>query len=218
MDRKDRERELVSALLPELVPSVISEDQVSLGFTRLLAGADDLSLDIPEAGRLLGLFLGEHCPWQPALLGPATARGTQEGEPGELALALAGHPCWPRVRPPVRLYACNICLREQMFSRESTCACALMFLCTQGREHVPPAGRAVVDEVVPPRFLAEAVPQLDPDSLGLAVVQETGTLLSARHAAERFDACWHGGLATVEALRGQMDALLKEYLLSGDFG
>jgi hypothetical protein len=43
-------------------------------------------------------------------------------------------------------------------------------------------------------------------------------LLSARHAAERFDACWHGGLATVEALRGQMDALLKEYLLSGDFG
>lgn len=37
-----------------------------------------------------------------------------------------------------------------------------------------PPGRAVVDEVVPPRFLAEAVPQLDPDSLGLAVVQETG--------------------------------------------
>lgn len=44
-----------------------------------------------------------------------------------------------------------------------------------------------------------------------------GTLLSARHAAERYDSCWHGGLATVEALRCQMDALLKEYLASGDF-
>ena len=44
-----------------------------------------------------------------------------------------------------------------------------------------------------------------------------GTLLSARHAAERFDACWHGGVATIEALRGQMEALLKEYLSSGDF-
>lgn len=31
-----------------------------------------------------------------------------------------------------------------------------------------------MDEVLPPRFLAEAVPHLEPDSLGLAVVQETG--------------------------------------------
>lgn len=29
MDRKDREREMVSALLPSLVPSVVSRDQVS---------------------------------------------------------------------------------------------------------------------------------------------------------------------------------------------
>jgi programmed cell death protein 4 len=30
-----------------------------MGFTRLLAGADDLSLDIPDAAHLLELFLGE---------------------------------------------------------------------------------------------------------------------------------------------------------------
>jgi hypothetical protein len=42
-------------------------------------------------------------------------------------------------------------------------------------------------------------------------------MLSAKHAAERFDACWHGGLATIEALRAQMDSLLREYLSSGDF-
>ncbi len=28
MDRKDRERELVSALLPALVPGIVSDDQV----------------------------------------------------------------------------------------------------------------------------------------------------------------------------------------------
>ncbi|PRW57868.1 programmed cell death 4-like isoform B [Chlorella sorokiniana] len=134
MDRKDRERELVSAALPDLVPRIISGDQVALGFTRLLAGLDDLALDIPDAARLMELFLG----------------------------------------------------------------------------------RAIVDEVLPPRFLAEAVPHLEPDSLGLAVVQQTGTLLSAKHAAERFDACWHGGVATIEALREQMAALLVEYLASGD--
>lgn len=41
-------------------------------------------------------------------------------------------------------------------------------------------------------------------------------MLGAKHAAERFDACWHGGLATIEALRGQMGALLDEYLAGGD--
>jgi hypothetical protein len=37
-----------------------------------------------------------------------------------------------------------------------------------------PAGRAIVDEVLPPRFLAESVPHLEPDSMGIAVVQQTG--------------------------------------------
>ena len=36
MDRKDRERELVSALLSNLYPSTISEEQMAKGFTRLL--------------------------------------------------------------------------------------------------------------------------------------------------------------------------------------
>ncbi len=36
-----------------------------------------------------------------------------------------------------------------------------------------------MDEVLPPRFLAEAVPHLEPDSLGLAVVQETGGWVGA---------------------------------------
>ena len=58
MDRRDRERELISSLLPQLTPGVASPDQAALGFTRLLAGADDLALDIPDAAHLLSLFLG----------------------------------------------------------------------------------------------------------------------------------------------------------------
>ncbi|KAF5834130.1 armadillo-type protein [Dunaliella salina] len=58
LDRKDRERELVSQLLSQLHPSVLSSDQVAAGFTRLLAAADDLVLDCPDVVHLLGLFLG----------------------------------------------------------------------------------------------------------------------------------------------------------------
>ena len=51
-------------------------------------------------------------------------------------------------------------------------------------EHANPAtltaGRAIVDEVLPPRFLAEAVPHLEPDSLGIAGVQQTGGWASGR--------------------------------------
>lgn len=36
MDRKDRERELVSALLSNLYPSSISQEEMAKGFTRLL--------------------------------------------------------------------------------------------------------------------------------------------------------------------------------------
>lgn len=36
MDRKDRERELVSAVLSSLYPQAISADQMARGFTRLL--------------------------------------------------------------------------------------------------------------------------------------------------------------------------------------
>jgi len=58
LDRKDRERELVSQLLTQLHPSVLSSDQVAAGFTRLLAAADDLVLDCPDVVHLLALFLG----------------------------------------------------------------------------------------------------------------------------------------------------------------
>ena len=58
MDRRDREREMVSALLPALSPGVLAPEQATLGFTRLLASTEDLTLDTPEATHLLSLFLG----------------------------------------------------------------------------------------------------------------------------------------------------------------
>lgn len=57
LDRRDRERELISILLPKLLPLSMPEDQVSAAFARLLVAADDLALDIPEAGHMLALFL-----------------------------------------------------------------------------------------------------------------------------------------------------------------
>jgi len=136
MDRRDREREMVSALLPVLfLADVAPSDQVSLGFTRLLAAADDLALDIPDAAHLLTLFLG----------------------------------------------------------------------------------RAIVDEVLPPKFLVEVVPFLPHGGLGLGVVQAVGTMLSARHSAERFATAWHAGTASgAAALSALMEDLVKEYVSSGD--
>eukprot|EP01025_Chloroclados_australasicus_P016432 TRINITY_DN1825_c0_g1_i1.p1 TRINITY_DN1825_c0_g1~~TRINITY_DN1825_c0_g1_i1.p1 ORF type:complete len:701 (-),score=132.04 TRINITY_DN1825_c0_g1_i1:372-2474(-) len=57
LDRKARERELVSELLSDLYPQVIPEDQMSMGFLRLLDSTDDLVLDIPDAVQLLAMFL-----------------------------------------------------------------------------------------------------------------------------------------------------------------
>lgn len=45
-----------------------ADDQVALGFTRLLAGLDDLALDIPDAAHLLELFVGEHIAARPRTL------------------------------------------------------------------------------------------------------------------------------------------------------
>ena len=137
MDRRDREREMVSALLPALSPDVISQDQVALGFTRLLAAADDLELDIPDASHLLSLFLG----------------------------------------------------------------------------------RAIVDEVLPPKFLVEVVSQLPSDSLGIGIIQAVGSMLSARHSAERFSTCWHArGASDAQALSEAIKDLVKEYGVEGDGG
>lgn len=70
----------------------ITHDQMAAGFTRVLASADDLLLDIPDAAHLLALFLG----------------------------------------------------------------------------------RAIVDELLPPAFLAAALPSLRADGLGVAVIRTTG--------------------------------------------
>ena len=59
MDRNDREREMASSLLNDLVQgSVVSEEQLSLGFKKLLSSVEDMTLDIPDAPRFLTLFIG----------------------------------------------------------------------------------------------------------------------------------------------------------------
>eukprot|EP00884_Botryococcus_braunii_P011699 jgi/Botrbrau1/2052/Bobra.0047s0026.2 len=58
MDRKDREREMASSLIRYLCPNAVNIDEVKLGFTKLLASVEDLCLDMPDAARLLSLFLG----------------------------------------------------------------------------------------------------------------------------------------------------------------
>eukprot|EP00879_Flechtneria_rotunda_P002298 GHRR01002491.1.p1 GENE.GHRR01002491.1~~GHRR01002491.1.p1 ORF type:complete len:322 (+),score=143.64 GHRR01002491.1:106-966(+) len=133
MDRRDREREMASGLLSTLHPQVVTDDQMVSGFTRLLAAADDLVLDIPDAVHLLSLFLG----------------------------------------------------------------------------------RAIVDEVLPPAFLANCLPALPDGGLGVTVVQATGAMLSQRHAAERLQTCWHGGGLSLEDVRRQMRDALDEYVMAG---
>ncbi|KAL3152918.1 hypothetical protein ABBQ38_012224 [Trebouxia sp. C0009 RCD-2024] len=77
-------------------------------------------------------------------------------------------------------------------------------------------GRAIVDEALPPSFLAAVLPSLEDHSEGVSVVQSTGVMLSARHAAERLQNCWHGACQTIQQLRDSMQALLAEYLTNGD--
>lgn len=57
MDRKTRECEMAARLLSVVYPNTISADEMSKGFIQLLKCADDLALDVPEAGQLLGGFL-----------------------------------------------------------------------------------------------------------------------------------------------------------------
>ena len=105
-----------------------SQDQMVLGFTRLLASVEDLCLDFPDAAHTLSLFLG----------------------------------------------------------------------------------RAVIDEALQPAFLTAVLPSLRNDSLGVAVVQATGSLLGARHAAERLQNCWHGGARSTTQLRDSMADSIAE--------
>mmetsp|Transcript_19931 Transcript_19931/g.60231 ORF Transcript_19931/g.60231 Transcript_19931/m.60231 type:complete len:760 (-) Transcript_19931:626-2905(-) len=134
MERKSRECEAASVLLAALHPKLIDPQQASLGFTRLLAAADDASLDTPTAAHLLALFVG----------------------------------------------------------------------------------RAVVDEVLPPAFLVAVLPALQDGCLGVSVVHAAGAMLKARHAAERLQNAWHGGLSTIDQLRASMQTTLAEFVSSHD--
>lgn len=102
---------------------------------------------------------------------------------------------------------------------------------TWGIEHLPPSpprpavhmlslflGRAVVDEALPPSFLASVLPALPAGGLGVVVVQSTGVLLSSRHAAERLQNCWHGGALTLDEIKAQIKAALDEFLVGGRAG
>eukprot|EP01113_Clastostelium_recurvatum_P041879 TRINITY_DN671_c0_g1_i2.p1 TRINITY_DN671_c0_g1~~TRINITY_DN671_c0_g1_i2.p1 ORF type:complete len:373 (+),score=104.62 TRINITY_DN671_c0_g1_i2:193-1311(+) len=57
MERHDRERELVSSLLPSLYPEVLSSAHIAEGFTAVLERLQDLRLDSPAAPDLLACFL-----------------------------------------------------------------------------------------------------------------------------------------------------------------
>ncbi|GMH35363.1 hypothetical protein BSKO_03231 [Bryopsis sp. KO-2023] len=134
LDRRDREREMISVLLSTLYPQVLTGDQLGQGFARILASVEDLVLDNPDAAHLISQFLG----------------------------------------------------------------------------------RIIVDEVLPPSFLTSVLGALKDDSLGIQVVQATGSMLSARHASERLLNCWHGGSKDIEQIRDDIKAMLKEYLSSKD--
>uniref|UniRef100_A0A0C9RVH6 TSA: Wollemia nobilis Ref_Wollemi_Transcript_10948_2779 transcribed RNA sequence n=1 Tax=Wollemia nobilis TaxID=56998 RepID=A0A0C9RVH6_9CONI len=57
MDRKNREKEMASALLSALYTEVFPVDDIVNGFILLLESAEDTALDIPDASNELALFL-----------------------------------------------------------------------------------------------------------------------------------------------------------------
>lgn len=57
MDRKERERELVSKLLSSAYPALLPTDQLGKGFERLFECVDDLELDAPGATDITASFL-----------------------------------------------------------------------------------------------------------------------------------------------------------------
>ncbi|KAL6747038.1 armadillo-type protein [Haematococcus lacustris] len=72
--------------------------------------------------------------------------------------------------------------------------------------------RAIVDEVLPPAFLTQVLSGLRSESLGVSVVKSAGSMLSARHGAERLVNAWQGGALTLDQVESQITALLEEYL------
>lgn len=73
--------------------------------------------------------------------------------------------------------------------------------------------RAVVDEVIPPSFLADAVVC----ALGAEVVEMAKLMLSRDHGSAKLERSWGPGDGRpVEELKVAIDQLLQEYLLSKD--
>lgn len=78
--------------------------------------------------------------------------------------------------------------------------------------------RAVVDDILPPAFLARARKALPESSKGVQVIQTAEkSYLSAPHHAELVERRWGGSThITVEEVKKKIADLLKEYLDSGD--
>lgn len=131
MDRADKERELVSRLLSELYPDVLSRSAIGKGFERLLEGIDELEKDAPAARTITSCFIA----------------------------------------------------------------------------------RCVVDEVLPPAFLTDAVVA----SLGGDVIEHAKRLLSMEHHGARLEHVWGPGDGRpASEMKEGVDQLLQEYLLSND--
>ncbi len=138
MDRSDREREMASSLLADVSQAdVVSEEQIGLGFSKLLSATEDLTLDIPDTPRMLTLFLG----------------------------------------------------------------------------------RAIVDEVISPSFLAHADEKVGAGKLGMDICVAVKKLLAAKHSAERFTTGWHGYSLneTSEALTHAFVDMIRECVIIASF-
>ncbi|KAF3596512.1 hypothetical protein DY000_02023629 [Brassica cretica] len=57
MDRNDKEKEMAAFLLSTLYADVIDPPEVYRGFNKLVASADNLSVDIPDAVDVLAVFV-----------------------------------------------------------------------------------------------------------------------------------------------------------------
>lgn len=57
LDRRDHERELVSRLLSDAYPDLLSSNDVGKGFERLFEMIDDIQLDAPKARNMVASFL-----------------------------------------------------------------------------------------------------------------------------------------------------------------
>ncbi|CAH9101596.1 unnamed protein product, partial [Cuscuta europaea] len=79
--------------------------------------------------------------------------------------------------------------------------------------------RAVVDDILPPAFLAKATSSLPPENCkGIeAINRAKKSYLSAPLHAEVIERRWGGSTKrTVDDLKGKINILLKEYVVSGD--